>query len=379
MKQGKYFRVPENPIDVERLWGEAKVLTTSNLPSWLDAEGAASYRVLGLASIPEAQSGKTHDEWISERQALECAGLVVDQDSRDRSMHQLYVAAPSDDVWSIGIYSGSSPFDLRTAQDAHNPVLTRELVSDVPATFVADPFMIESDDIWYMFFEVMNWQTGKGEIALAQSQDGLAWKYRQIVLAEPFHLSYPYVFAWEGEHYMIPESYQAGAIRLYKAENFPTQWSFVTQLLRGPYLVDPSVFRYDGKWWLFAETNPEVKHDCLRLYFADELTGPWVEHPKSPIVKANPRIARPAGRVLVIGSQVFRHAQDCSVSYGSEVRGFRVTELTTSDYEEEASVGPILAASGKGWNADGMHHVDAHRVEEGRWIACVDGRRAPRI
>jgi len=361
------------------MWVEGEDLTARNLPAWLAFEDAASYRLLGVASIPEAASGEAHDEWISERHALECAGLVVDQDTRDRSMHHLYIAAPGDDVWSIGIYTGPSPFELQPTGTAHNPVLTRESVSDVPATFVADPFMIEVDGSWCMFFEVMNWQTGKGEIAVAQSQEGLAWTYRQIVLAEPFHLSYPYVFAWKGEHYMIPESYQAGSIRLYKAENFPTHWSFVARLLDGPYLVDPSVFRYGEKWWLFTETNPEVKHDCLRLYFADELTGPWVEHPRSPIVKANSRIARPAGRVLVIGTQIFRHAQDCSVSYGSEVRAFRVTELTTSDYQEEASIRPILAASGKGWNSDGMHHVDAHRVEDGRWIACVDGKRAPRI
>jgi hypothetical protein len=260
----------------------------------------------------------------------------------------------------------------------HNPVLSRDVVSDVPATFVADPFMIQTNGSWYMFFEVMNWRTGKGEIGLAQSHDGFAWTYRQIVLAEPFHLSYPYVFAWRGEYYIIPESYQAGSIRLYKAENFPTRWSFVAQLLEGPYLVDPSIFRHDGKWWLFTETNPEVKHDCLRLFFADELTGPWIEHPKSPVVQNNAKIARPGGRVSVIGTQIFRFAQDCTVSYGSAVRAFQVTELNPKDYaEEEVARGLVLAPSGSGWNADGMHHVDAHRVKHDQWIACVDGRRAP--
>jgi hypothetical protein len=376
MRQGKYFRIPENPTDIEQLWGEAKLLTAASLPPWLGPEDANSYRYLGtsIATLAAAE----RDSWLSEQNELEAAGFVIDPDRQQDSMRHLYIPAPSEDVWSIGIYSGRSPFELCSPQGVRNPVLTRELVSDVPATFVADPFMIQANDCWYMFFEVMNWHTGKGEIGLAESRDGFAWTYRQIVLAEPFHLSYPYVFAWNGEYYMIPESYQAGSIRLYRASNFPIRWSFVTQLLDAPYLVDPSVFRYDDKWWLFTETNSEVKHDCLRLYFADELTGPWIEHPMSPVVKGDATIARPGGRVLVIGTQIFRYTQDCSVSYGSEVRAFKVTELTTKNYEEEeVGSGPALAPSGSGWNADGMHHVDAHRVEDGKWIACVDGRRAP--
>jgi hypothetical protein len=379
MRQGGYFRIPENPIDVEQLWAEAKLLTTAKLPAWLGPEESNSYRYLGCTSI--AASGNANaDGWRSEQTALEAAGLVVDHDPKQSSIRHLYIPPPSEDVWSIGIYAGKSPFDLHSPQGLPNPVLTRESVSDVPATFVADPFMIEKNGTWYMFFEVMNWRTGKGEIGLAQSDDGFVWTYQQIVLAEQFHLSYPYVFAWKGDYYMIPESFQAGSIRLYKAEKFPTRWSFVSELLKGPYLVDPSIFHYANKWWVFAETNSAVKHDCLRLYFADELTGPWFEHPKSPIVKDNAKFARPAGRVLVQGSQIFRYAQDCSISYGHQVHAFKITGLTAKNYAEEpVRAEPVLAPSGSGWNADGMHHVDAHRVSDERWIACVDGRRAPKI
>ena len=379
MRQGRYFRIPENPIDVEQLWGEGELLTAARLPAWLGPEHRNSYRYLGCTPIATPAPGDP-DTWLSEQTALEAAGLVVDQDPEQGSIHGLYIPAPTEDVWSIGIYAGQSPFDLYAPLGVHNPVLTREAVSDVPAAFVADPFMIAANGSWHMFFEVMNWHTGKGEIGLAQSQDGFAWTYQQIVLAEPFHLSYPYVFAWRGDHYMIPESFQAGSIRLYKAAKFPTRWSFVAQLLERPYLVDPSVFPYGDKWWLFTETNPEVKHDCLRLYFADELTGPWVEHPKSPIVKDNAKSARPAGRVLVQGPEIVRYAQDCSISYGFQVHAFKIIELTTRKYAEEGvRAEPILASSGSGWNADGMHHIDPQRVSNNRWIACVDGRRAPQL
>ena len=190
VRQGKYFRIPENPIDLEQMWGEAELLTAARLPAWLGPEDTGSYRYLGCTSIATPAAGNP-DVWLSEQTVLEAAGLVVDQDPQHGSMHRLYIPAPTEDVWSIGIYAGQSPFDVQAPRGLRNPVLTRESVSDVPAAFVADPFMIEKNGSWYMFFEVMNWRTGKGEIGLAQSPDGFAWTYRQIVLAEPVPLVLP--------------------------------------------------------------------------------------------------------------------------------------------------------------------------------------------
>src|SRR5262245_6564804 len=170
--------------------------------------------------------------------------------------------------WSIGIYIGESPFDLMASETLENPVLTHTHVVDVPARFVADPFMINVDQTWYMFFEVMNRQTRKGEIGLAISKDGRKWTYQQIVLSEPFHLSYPYVFEWNNDYYMIPESHRVESVRLYKALRFPTDWSFVATLLNGKRFSDSSIFFYDRKWWLFTETNPNYKFDNLCLYYA---------------------------------------------------------------------------------------------------------------
>jgi hypothetical protein len=223
-----------------------------------------------------------------------------------------------------------------------------------------------------MFFEVMNRRTNKGEIGLATSEDGLAWAYRQIVLAEPFHLSYPYVFEWENDYYMIPETLGANAVRLYKATAFPFQWSALCSLVEGS-LADPSIFFYDDHWWLFACSTP-YRHDTLRLYYASELMGPWTEHPASPIVEGDKHHARPGGRVLVAGRGVTRFSQDCVPTYGTQVRAFEISELTTNRYHEgENPHSPVLKASGSGWNAVGMHHVDPHLIFEGRWIACVDG------
>lgn len=279
-------------------------------------------------------------------------------------------------VYSIGIYAGPSPLALAPVQAAANPVLTRDSVADVLTTFVADPFMIRVEGTWYLFFEAMVWRPGlrKGEIACATSPDGLRWTYRGSVLAEPFHLSYPHVFQVGSDLFMVPESTMAGAVRLYRADPFPDRWVLVKELLRGPVLLDNSLFEHDGRWWMLTQTAPDLRGDTLRLFHAPLVTGPWTEHAASPVVRGDARLARPAGRVLSTPEGLLRFAQDCRSAYGVSVQAVRITRLTTTTYEEaEVAGNPVLSGSGHGWNRLGMHHVDAHQLDDGSWLACVDG------
>ena len=272
--------------------------------------------------------------------------------------------------WSIGIYKGSSFENLKLAPGVTNPVLTAGNVDDIRAEFVADPFMISEQGKWYMFFEVWNSTSNQGDIGLAVSEDGLSWDYSQVVLNERFHLSYPYVFKCKNEFYMVPETSEAYSVRLYRAKEFPLKWSFEKVLIYGNY-VDPSVFYFGDKWWLFAS---DASSDVLHLFYADNLIGPWTEHPKSPVVQQDMGTARSAGRVLVRDGRVIRFAQDCSSVYGLCVRAFEIQELSSTEYAEaELPSSPILTGSGRGWNGRGMHHIDCHYIDSDGAIACVDG------
>jgi hypothetical protein len=274
-------------------------------------------------------------------------------------------------VWSIGIFSGPKLSALKPVNEM--PVLSAEQVTDIPAEFVADPFMIQVGNTWHMFFEVMNAETGRGEIGLAKSVDGLRWDYQQIVLSESFHLSYPYVFVADGEYFMIPESHEANAIKLYRAVSFPTSWEPVKTILEGGW-VESSVFFWDGLWWLF--TNPVAPpSQILELFYAASITGPWHRHPMSPLISGNHRIARGGGRLIVQDDRPVRFAQDCFPSYGTSIRAFEITVLETSVYaERELEGSPILGPGSLRWNHSGMHHIDAHLTSNG-WLACVDGWR----
>jgi hypothetical protein len=276
--------------------------------------------------------------------------------------------------WSIGIYEGTTPFDLRDSADIANPVITASLVTDVKAEYVADPFMIEKDGTWYMYFEVFEGSRQKGEIGLATSLDCRQWSYQRIVLREPFHLSYPLVFKWREDYYLVPESAEANRIGLYRAIEFPGVWEYWGDLIEGSF-ADHALFRHEDMWWLLAGVEP-ILHNRLRLFYSEDLAGPWQEHPRSPIVGDDAKIARPGGRSLRFGGNVVRFAQDSAPTYGRALNAFLITKLTRTEYAERPFEGnPILKPGPLPWNMHGMHHLDAHELEPGHWVACVDGYR----
>jgi hypothetical protein len=278
----------------------------------------------------------------------------------------------SREQWTIGIYQGDSPFTINDPLLIWNPVFKAEHVTDVPAKFVADPFLIDKDKTWYLFFEVYNNRTKQGDLAVATSTNLRNWKYQQVILDEPFHLSYPYVFEREGEYYLIPESYEDNSVRLYKADEFPTHWSYVTTLVEGREYVDNSIIYYNGKWWLFSSVTT---NDTLYLHYADSLEGPWIEHPASPIVQNDNHKARPSGRMIVYEDRLYRFTMDIAPAFGThQVMAYAITELTSTTYAEKLfQETPILQPDGSGWNRDAMHQLDAVEISPGKWVASVDG------
>lgn len=276
------------------------------------------------------------------------------------------------DPWSIGLYRGESPLALSPQSNSANPIMTREWVTDVCASFVADPFFIHHGGAWHLFFEILNQHRQLGEIGYASSPNATQWTYQGVVLREAFHLSYPMVFEHAGQIYMVPETLGAGAVRLYRAAPFPTHWEPVADLITGT-LADPTPFQFGGRWWMFGCAAPHT-HDHLSLFHANHLLGPWHQHPASPIITGDNSRARPAGRVVTLNGVPYRFAQDCGQRYGGAVRAFAITQLTSDAYhEQECTTNPILRAAGTEWNGKGMHHIDAQQQASGHWIAVVDG------
>lgn len=270
--------------------------------------------------------------------------------------------------WSTSIYWGRTPFDLHPLPGAHHPLLPPEAITGASITDVADPFLAREGDTWILFVEVVGKTNMTGSIACATSTNLTDWTYRGLVIHEPFHMSYPYVFKWDNTWYMMPESRRANDIRLYKAVSFPDKWVLAGSLIEGEY-KDSSIVHHNGMWWILTVG----KYGKLYVFYADKLEGPWRPHPRNP-VRQDWHTTRGGGRIINYQGRLYRFVQDVIPAYGGKDYAMQITTLTTNDFSEErVGTQPILQASYTGWNAIGMHTIDPHEVSNSYWIAAVDG------
>ncbi|MQL74797.1 hypothetical protein Taro_007169 [Colocasia esculenta] len=238
-------------------------------------------------------------------------------------------------------------------------------------------------DTLYLFFETKNSIKMHGEIGVARSIDeGASWEFLGIALQEEWHLSYPYVFSYNDQIYMMPEGSRKGDLRLYRAVKFPLQWTLEKVLVRKP-LVDASLVKYGDYYWLFASDFSRFgteKNAELEIWYSDSPLGFWKQHKRNPIYRSDKSLgARNGGRPFIYEGYLYRLGQDCSGTYGRSLRLYKVEKLSTDDYRE-VSVPLQIEMADKGryaWNGIRHHHLDAQKLPSGGWIAVMDGDRVP--
>ena len=264
--------------------------------------------------------------------------------------------------WSLFLARGAPPDRLADIRELPNP----------PRRFRADPFVFAHDAHEYCFFEEYDYSSRRGHIAVGVlSAAGLSDV--RAALVAPHHLSWPHVFAWRGEVFMIPETIAARRLEVWRATRFPDAWTLHATAFHGQAVSDPVFHVHDtGQPWLFASMSddPGGFRDAELRVFA--VSGPDLEnirpHRLNP-VKLDVRGARAAGPIFrdahgwVRPGQVNAHGR-----YGSAVALARIVRLTLEDYAEEPLgwIGPSFAPG-----LVGAHHLC--RWSDG-WL--LDGRRA---
>jgi hypothetical protein len=232
--------------------------------------------------------------------------------------------------WQIGLRTTSTPLYL-----GPNRAKLSEYrwLKSPRGHFWADPFLFVEQGITYLFFEDFNYAERKGSISCAEvASDGSVSAVR-VVLERPYHLSYPQLCRAGGSIYMIPESEQSGYVELYRATKFPTEWVLEQRLLN-LRAVDPTVFEYQGRWWMFVSPIAVAGHAPMTLVFsAPSLLGSWAEQKASPI-SCDVRTARSAGAIIVEADRLIRPSQDCSARYGSALLFNEILKIDPACYEE---------------------------------------------
>lgn len=232
--------------------------------------------------------------------------------------------------WSVAIYRQTA---------AGQPLSTPAEVDAAPAgAYQADPILYRDPGSGnaYCFVEEVGKSTKRGHIAVLEESGG-RWRRRGIALKEPFHLSFPYLFRFDGKVYMCPETGASREIRVYRSTDFPLGWELDAVLMRGISATDTMLVPHDGRWWMLTNIDRARQPDHqseLHVFHADSpLSTKWQAAGGNP-VKVDCRGGRNGGLQIVDG-RIYRFGQVQSFdAYGYGLNRYEITRLAANGYDE---------------------------------------------
>ncbi|MFL6671707.1 MAG: hypothetical protein ACJ8LG_00275 [Massilia sp.] len=202
--------------------------------------------------------------------------------------------------------------------------------------FWADPFLCTHDGKTYCFVEDYVYKTRRGHIAVLEITGQGAGLLGDCI-KEDFHLSFPFLFRYEGELFMCPESSEAREIRIYRCKRFPLEWELCWVAMDGISAADSMLFEHDGKWWMLTNIDRSGLDDhCSELclfHASSPFDANWIAHPQNPL-RLDADGGRNAGLILE-DKRIFRGAQRQGFDqYGKGLMVYEILELNEQVYVE---------------------------------------------
>ena len=186
-------------------------------------------------------------------------------------------------------------------------------------------------------------------------------KYLGESIKEKFHLSYPFIFKYLDDFYMLPESSANKDLRLYKANKFPCDWELERVIFNNVIACDGTIFQYGEKWWLFVnkDSSDSLENNSeLFAYFSNNpVNGEWVEHLSNPLV-IDSKSARMGG-LLTDKNHIYLVSQSPDFNlYGKSSKIYKIKELTENTFEREfiCEITPDFAD-----DIIGTHHINSFK------------------
>jgi len=214
----------------------------------------------------------------------------------------------------------------------------RGMVIDNPKNgFFADPFVIKRNDRTVCYVEDYCYLSEKGSITAIEIETGGKYRILGTVIEENFHMSFPYLFTYKDELFMVPETSQTGSVRLYKCTGFPMNWRYEKDILCNISTSDSILFPHGQYWWLLTNPAFEGSDDhCTRLcayYSENPISDRWVEHKSNPLI-VDSNISRNGG-LLSCGNKLIRVRQKQGFClYGASMTLATIDELTPDSFSE---------------------------------------------
>ncbi|MDC0422815.1 hypothetical protein OAL85_00875 [Methylophilaceae bacterium] len=234
------------------------------------------------------------------------------------------------DIWAIGVVK--MPID-KFIKTTEAPKI-KWIFPKKNFTFLADPFGIWKDNKLYIFYEGFDYRFKKGRIDCTVLNKNFKEIESFIVLDESFHLSYPFIVEDNNSIYIIPESSRAEKTLIYKFKEFPRKLEPVGELIPNLGMVDPSLIKYQGKWWCFYslfDKNDTANGD-LHIAYSKNLLGPWKKHPKNPVI-VDYGSSRMGGKPFLLRGDLHLPIQDSETTYGAKLKIIKVDLLNENNFK----------------------------------------------
>ena len=140
-----------------------------------------------------------------------------------------------------------------------NSPMDFEILFHDKSCWFADPILQEYCGKTALFMEQFDLKTNCGMIACSILQDNVFHKPIPVI-KEPFHMSFPLTFIWNGELYMIPETSADNSVRLYKVVKYPFKWELVKRFETKIPLVDSVVLKVCSDKLIILASEPDQKN-----------------------------------------------------------------------------------------------------------------------
>lgn len=270
--------------------------------------------------------------------------------------------------WNIAVFRGNVS-DLMEGKVGQKDL--NWLFSEYKEGFCADPFLVENEGSTFLFFEDFEYKKQKGRIMvseLSENENGqiVAGKAR-VVFDTDKHVSYPFIFSYDGKMYMIPETSADNEIALFQAVDFPLKWKKEKVLIPDFAGIDATLHFEKGKWWIFCSDDRMGGNENLHIFHADDLFGKWEEHKLNP-VKLDIKNSRMAGSFFSWNGKLIRPAQNCQGTYGKEIVLSEIEELSEDGFREREIM--TLTTGDKSEYPEGMHTISV-----GDGFVAIDAKK----
>lgn len=261
---------------------------------------------------------------------------------------------------------GHRPFHWRVGYRFHDGAGVAEsgmlggpdwsVLPDDGQRYYADPFPFEWQGRHHVFVEEFPYASAKGIISVVEFDAGRRPSIPRPVLEEPFHLSYPQVFAHDGRLWMLPEGGAGRELVLYRAEDFPGGWVRHKVLVRDRELFDATLLEQGGRFFILAAERDGAgsTSDMLVVFHAERLEGPWSPHKANPIL-IDRRAARPGGAFARVGRRIVRPVQDGTQGYGG---GLGLSDVIRLDEEAVELSLPVPVLGTRNWPYPRIHTLN---------------------